>query len=104
MPTIDMQAIKTEAQNAYVADVAKDLVKKNKVIAKRQSQIDAYMNVLNKQVEEYKAAWNKKLADFENAVTGSTTPAEITAALNSFKFPASSIHFYPAVFTPSQDE
>ena len=85
---IDMTAVQTAAQEGYVADVTKELTKKLKVLAKRQSQIDAFV-----------AGFNKRVADFNAAIAAATTPAQISEVLNAHKFPAKSIHF-----TPCQDE
>lgn len=85
---IDMTAVKDAAQAGYEADVTKELTKKMKVIAKRQSQVDAFV-----------AAWNEKVKEFNDAINAATTPAQISAVLEAHKFPAKVLHF-----TPSQED
>ena len=80
----DINAIQATAQQQYADGVTKELTKKLKVIALRQSQIDAFV-----------ARWNKRVAEFNAAVAAATTPAQITEVLEAYKFPASSIHFTP---------
>lgn len=84
MPTVNMTEVKAAAQAEYEKDVTKELTKKVKVIAKRQSQIDAYV-----------AGWNKRVSEFNADIDAATTPAQIMEALDAHKFPAKSIAFNP---------
>lgn len=84
MPTIDMTAVKAAAQAKYEEGVTKELTKKFTVIAKRQSQVDAYV-----------ASFNKRIEDFNTAIDAATTPAQIMEVIEAHKFPASSLAFNP---------
>lgn len=87
-PGFNLADVKLAAQAKYQEGVTKELTKKYSVIAKRQSQIDAFV-----------AAWNARVKEFEDAINAATTPAQISEVVNAHKFPACSIHF-----TPKQDE
>ena len=100
--TINMTTVMAAAQDAYVANVTRDLTKKMTVIAKRTSQIDAYKAELAKALDAHVAAFTKKTTEFTNEVTAATTPAQISAILEAYQFPAKSIHFFAPSLTPSQ--
>lgn len=84
MPNIDMTAVTAAAQAGYVEDITKELTKKLKVVAKRQSQVNSFV-----------AYFSKRVKDFNDAVAATTEPAEVSAVLEAHKFPASSICFNP---------
>lgn len=73
--TVEQQAVKERT-----AEVRKEVVKKTKVIMKRQGQLAAHT-----------AAFNKKVDAYNTDMASATTPEQQMAVLAAHKFPASSI-------------
>lgn len=85
---MNIEEVKAKALEERSTEVAKELTKKYKVLAKRQGQID-----------EFVAGWAKRVKEFEDAIVTADTPEKVLAVLAAHKFPANSIHF-----TPRQDD
>lgn len=77
---IDVTTAQAEASTELMADAQKEVVKKLKVIAKRTDALAAFT-----------ADFNKKVADFQAAVTAATTATAVHAALEAYKFPCDTI-------------
>lgn len=77
MPAVNLSEVAATAQSEAVAEATKEVVKKLKVIAKRQGQVDAFANRFKKKVDAFQA-------DLTEA--GDNTAA-IMAALEAHKFP-----------------
>lgn len=75
---LDVSTIAQAALDQRTAEVTKEVVKKLNVIAKRQAYIQTHLD-----------NFNKKVADFNTALTTAATPEQIMAVLEAFKFPPS---------------
>lgn len=73
--------IRAAALSQRSEEVNKELVKKYKVIAKRQGQLDAHAK-----------GFADKVKAFEDQVNAAENPEQIMAAIASHKFPASTIN------------
>lgn len=84
MPTaanLSVADIQAQAQAERGDEVKKELVKKYKVITKRQGQLAAHV-----------ASFDAKVKAFEDQVAAASNPEQIMAALSNHKFPASVIN------------
>lgn len=74
-----LSTVATAMQTALAAranDANKELVKKLRIVAKRENELAAYT-----------AKFNKNVADFTAAVDAAVTPEDVYAAIDNFKFP-----------------
>lgn len=76
--TLNVSAIAATALSQRNDEVTKEVVKKLKVIAKRQAYIQNHLD-----------GFNKKVAEFQTALEAAATPEAIMAVLEAHKFPAS---------------